>query len=154
MENILKFDEYGLLYPYQIIKTDLETVQSTFVHNSHRQKLFDNYLSFLSDLQKLEIGSFFQWIDGSYTTTKKFPKDIDIITFINIDIYKFKRSRLDNLVWQYPKIDCYFAELYPNNHRLNALNDWKINHWIDVYGSTKDDGFRPVLKKGILQLNF
>lgn len=77
-----------------------------------------------------------------------------MITFINIDVYKIKRSRLDNLVWQYSKIDGYFAELYPDNHRLSALNNWKMNHWIDVYGSTKDEGFLPVLKKGIIQLNF
>lgn len=61
---------------------------------------------------------------------------------------------MDNLVWQYSKIDGYFAELYPDNHRLSALNNWKMNHWIDVYGSTKDEGFLPVLKKGIIQLNF
>lgn len=154
MVNILNFDQNGHLSPYQVIETDLETVRTTFVTNSNRQGLFENYLSFLDDLQKLQIGSFYQWIDGSFTTQKTYPKDIDLITFINIDVYKIKRSRLDNLVWQYSKIDGYFAELYPQNHRFNALNDWKKNHWIEVYGSTKDDGIYPVLKKGIIQLNF
>ena len=154
MVDILNFDSNGHLYPYGIIETNLETVHSIFCYNQHRQKLFDDYISFIDDLKKLDIGSFYQWIDGSFTTSKAFPKDIDLITFINVDTFKFKRSRLEHLVRQYSKIDGYFAELYPKNHRLNALNDWKINHWIDVYGSTKDEGFRPVLKKGIIQINF
>ena len=154
MASILHFDEHGYLYPYQVIETDLESIRSTFVYNQHRQELFESYLSFLNDLKKLEISSFFQWIDGSFTTRKLFPKDIDLITFINIDIYKLKRSRLEDLVRQYSKIDGYFAELYPQNHRFSSLNDWKKNHWIDVYGSTKDIGTHPVLKKGIIQLNF
>jgi hypothetical protein len=154
MLNMLNFDKLGHIYPYQIIETNLEIVQTTFAINTHRQRLFEDYLSFVEDLKRLQIGSFFLWIDGSFTTQKTYPKDIDLIIFLNIDVFKFKRSRLENLVWQYSKIDGYFAELYPQNHPHSALNDWKKNHWKEVYGSTKEDGIHPVVKKGIIQLNY
>jgi hypothetical protein len=154
MVNVLNFDENGYLTPYDVIVTDIETLRSTFVFNSHREKIFDSYLLFLDNLRELDIGNFFQWVDGSFTTRKIFPKDIDIITFIDIDTFKVKKSRLYYLSGQFARIDSYFVEMYKPNNPFYTRNEWEKNHWKDIYGSTKDDGINPVFEKGITQINF
>ena len=151
MVNVLNFDEKGHLTPYANIETDLETLRSTFVFNTHREKLFENYLIFLDELHGLDLGAFFQWIDGSFTTRKTLPNDIDVVTFVNQDVVKFRKSRLDALIERnrYRSIDCkYFASL-PNDHRFYNTFKWNLDECFALYGTN-----RQGIEKGFIQLNF
>ena len=85
--NTLNFDEKGYLKPYGIIKTDLVTLQETFVFNEHRHALFQNYEHFNAELQDLTSCPLIQWVGGSFVTLKEMPKDIDTMTFIPCDIF-------------------------------------------------------------------
>lgn len=51
---------------------------SNFSKNHKRIELFDNFLKFLEILK--EVNSKFEiWVDGSFTTEKEEPEDIDIL---------------------------------------------------------------------------
>jgi hypothetical protein len=151
MVNVLNFDEKGHLMPYDIVITSFETLHSTFVFNEQRERLFENYLAFIDELHNLELGAFSQWIDGSFITRKTLPNDIDCITFVNHDVIKFRKSRLDALMerYRYKYIDCkYFASL-PTDHRLFSTFKWTLDECFELYGTN-----RQGIKKGFIQLNF
>jgi hypothetical protein len=83
---MLTFDEIGHVYPYQIIEMTLAEFEQEFVENmedrAHRKHLFFNYLRFIEDFRSAFGGSFFQWVNGSFTTTKLLPGDIDVVSFM------------------------------------------------------------------------
>jgi hypothetical protein len=151
MVNVLNFDENGHLTPYDIIETNLETLHSTFAFNPHRERLFENYLAFIDDLKRLELGAFFQWIDGSFATNKSLPNDIDCITFVNDDVIKLKKSRLDALIerYRYRQIDSKYFAFLPHDHRFYNTFKWTLDECFELYGTN-----RQSIEKGFIQLNF
>lgn len=74
----IRFDENGFIKPYVAIETDLETFQTLFAFNPHRTRLFNEYIEFLTILKNMPVGSFYQYVNGSYTTRLAFPKDISL----------------------------------------------------------------------------
>ena len=62
-----------------------------------RRRLFDEYLNYIIFLKQFELGNFFQWIDGSFVSTKSKPNDIDIVTFIDFKIHEKYFKEITNL---------------------------------------------------------
>ena len=89
---MINFDEKGHLYPYEIVETTLTEFETVFVQQmedqAHRKKIFDGYLKFIDSLKTALNIPFFQWINGSFTTHKQFPGDIDVCTFIDKEFSK------------------------------------------------------------------
>ncbi len=154
---MLQFNDMGLLMPAKAIETNIVEFRATFVFNERRETLFSTYLTFLEELKSLEISNYFQYIDGSFTTKKIFPNDIDVVSFVDFKAYKLKKTRLLALKERYKSkgIDAYFAEYYPESHPLSPTNQYQINDWVEVYGATKPIGQqRKIFKKGFLLINF
>lgn len=84
---MITFDEKGHIHPYEIIEITLEEFETAFVQQmeeaAHRKAIFDGYLNFVSDLKTALRIPFFQWLNGSFTTQKPFPGDIDVVCFID-----------------------------------------------------------------------
>jgi hypothetical protein len=154
---MLQFDDFGLLNPNEIIISNLEEFRNTFVFNQQRTALFDTYLDFLEDVKKLDLGSFFQWIDGSFVTRKPFPKDIDLVTFIDFKTHKLKNSRLQLLkeTYKHYGIDVYFESYYPDSHPFHAKYLYQTDYWFKLYSSTKPLGQQQLIRrKGLVQINY
>jgi hypothetical protein len=143
------FDENGYLKPYAPIETDMRTFQETFVFNTHRERLFNTFMDFVEQLQKLPIEHFYQWIDGSFTTKSPYPRDIDLVNFVDSDFYRKFESRLVNLSKQYKMrgLDIYWVAIFPENNFKNAITIYRTQEYLDLYGSD-----RLGRKKGIIQL--
>lgn len=112
----LVFDEKGNLKPYKAIEADLKIFESTFATNELRKDLYDKYLNYLLDLKKV-IGqetNFYQWLNGSYVSKREKPQDIDLVTFIDFQVYDKEITKNDFL--KSPKseilygLDCYFVK--------------------------------------------
>lgn len=58
------------------------------------------------------IENFYQFIDGSFTTKKTFPKDIDVVTFVESDFFSKNAVKLLDLRDNFNKIDCFFVPNY------------------------------------------
>ena len=82
----LYFDDHGNLFPYQKSKLKindcLDLFVSDFPASQTRQTLFDNLLRYRSAIFSELNQNFKQWINGSFTTQKLNPNDIDLANLI------------------------------------------------------------------------
>jgi hypothetical protein len=147
---MLKFDDYGYLTPYEPIPSTLEEIEIHLTYNIRRQTLFSALSKFIDDLKKLDVGAITMWINGSFTTTKKYPKDIDLVVFLAFDKIKSNKKDLQSLVKiNYPLIEVFYEPIYPSGHQLDINNIENQAYWQGVFGFDRK-GF----DKGIIELNF
>ena len=81
-ELMLNFDENGYIVPGEPVIVDYKTFVREFVVNDYRADIFSEYKGMLQELSELLVEGFSQWINGSFTTRKPRPNDIDVVTFI------------------------------------------------------------------------
>lgn len=158
----LNFDEKGFLMPYQGIEADLETLEYYFVDqfpdSNTRRQLFINYLRYTERFKSRITRKFTQWINGSYVSLKKNPKDIDFVVFFDYEVYEAHRDFLDPY-WcfslEQEGLDAYLIREYPPEHPFfveKTQNDQK--EWMDLYGYTRRNEEHIRFPKGFLKLIF
>ncbi|MCB0520574.1 MAG: hypothetical protein H6577_24750 [Lewinellaceae bacterium] len=150
------YNKDGYLRPYTAIESDLEAFRQAFTWNEHRQLLFDKYLAFNEELNALQPGPYYQWVDGSFVSKKELPGDVDFVTFVDFGRYKMLKSRLGHLGEIYNKwLDVSFAVNYPESHPLHNVTLILKDEYHHLYGSTRQ---HPVSKlsrpKGYLLIKF
>lgn len=162
----MEFDDYGNLFPYKLIETDLETFERIFVTNfknsDRRKMLFQNYLSYIHNFKNQVSENFYQWIDGSFVTSKLNPNDIDIVTFLSADNYEKNSSKLVDFkgdrIRKEQELDCYFVKEYPVEHKnYEIITRLDYAYWLDFFSKTKPKPNERTVKKhskGIIQINF
>jgi hypothetical protein len=100
----------------------------------------------------MPIGNFYQWIDGSFTTQKPYPRDIDLVNFVDSIFYRKFENKLATLSkdmkYNY-RLDVYFEPIFPDNHFLSASTRYNKADWKLLY--ERDRQFR---RKGFIQINF
>ena len=84
---MIDFDKRGLLAPNTIIPISLSDFKIHFVDlipSETRLLNFEKYIRYSDDLKSLlGLETLKQWINGSFATSSKNPKDIDLVTFID-----------------------------------------------------------------------
>ena len=151
------FDENGFLTPVDAIETDLSTFEQYFAQNQHRQALFAHYLQFLEKLKGMDLGSFWQWSDGSFTTRTLQPHDIDIVTFVDFEKYRrFVRAfETLQMTEKQNDLDCYFVAVYPENHRNYALFQSDSAAWFFQFHKTRRSRRTgKQFRKGFIEIKF
>jgi hypothetical protein len=99
------------------------------------------------------IHRFYQWIDGSFITNKRDPRDIDFITFLDFEIYRKNEKEISKLLnLRYDKAnatDGYFIEVFSGGHK--SFNNFQMDkiEWLHTFGTSRTNQ-----NKGIIQLNF
>jgi len=157
----MHFDDRGHLFPYKVIEITLSDFEKTFVQSlenrEHRYRLFENYLRFVNDLRKAFEAPFYHLIDGSFTTVKEFPADIDLVTFVRFEVLNKKgllaRHFLENTRTLYD-IDGYFAPICRKSHYYyeTSLND--ETYWLNLFGLSREDENGLRYQKGIIKIQF
>ena len=156
---MIQFNARGYLTPSDAIEVDFETFETFFVFNDHRKLILDEYQNFLTVLKKLDISTFSQWLNGSFTTKKPNPNDIDVVTFINFEDYERLEKVLREIRLDFrsrKKVDCYFVIKYPENHSnfLNYQAD-KLQFLHDFTHDVKRERQLDIkLPKGLISINF
>lgn len=86
------------------------------------------------------------------------PNDIDIVTFLDHEVFFRKERQLSGLIAPESKmifkVDAAFVPVFPLNHRLRHATEWDINFWKGFYGKTRPDAQKTQMQKGFIQLNF
>jgi hypothetical protein len=152
----LEFDNLGNLSPYTVIKTDWMTFEANFVHrfpqSITRKNLFGEFSDYLISLKNILGNDFFQWVDGSFVTNKLNPNDIDLVTFVDWEIYAANESKIDSLRDfrnnTDARIDGYFVPVYSENHKKHVLYQADNLQWLYQFSRSRTDR-----KKGFIQLN-
>ena len=131
--NRLSFDENGNLTPYELIELDLESINSEFVarfpNSVSRLIILNAFRDYVAELRVALDSPFDVWINGSFTTEKLNPNDIDFVVFVDTvvvgthltEIRQFRERRFGGT----SVTDGYFDEVYPvehPNHRIGLLN--------------------------------
>ena len=75
----------------------------------------------MSTFRELVTEDFLQWIDGSFVSQKQNPRDIDIVTWIDYEVYQSKKELISkhfigNAISFNFKVDNYILQNYPENH--------------------------------------
>ncbi|MBB3836707.1 hypothetical protein FHS57_000689 [Runella defluvii] len=156
----MDFDNYGHLVPYDIIDTDLAAFERIFVtdftHSSTRSGIFEAYLNYLSDLKQIIGGGFYQWIDGSFTTLKRNPNDIDLVTFIEAQTLQKHASEIGKLhstnLYRGRKIDAYTVVTYEPTHQHYDIFRMDYLDWL--YQFSRNTRIKENPKKGVIQIKF
>jgi len=87
----------------------------------HRRAIFEEYLALVEALRNLEIGPFFQWINGSCVTQKAHPRDLDVVTFVDFGNFQGKEDVLKKNFYASSTLDCYFVVSYPEGYPAYTL---------------------------------
>jgi hypothetical protein len=153
----LEFDIQGNLKPYDIIYTDWSTFKTEFVdafpRSDTRQVIFRNFSEYVEGLMPIIGTGFHQWIDGSFVTKKLNPRDIDVVTFVNADVYYNNEREIDFLrAYQRDHktgVDEYFVKEYPETHRKHVFYYSDLVQWRNEFSTS-----RARKSKGFIQLNF
>lgn len=94
----LYFDSLGNLFPYQRSEYKINDCVNLFVNNfpasQTRQILFDNLLKYRAAIFSELNQTFAQWLNGSFTTQKLNPNDIDLANLISYNDELLKAFRL------------------------------------------------------------
>lgn len=156
---MIEFDNNGNPKPLGLTDLELDDFKSVFVEKFNgsetREEIFDSYSEYITDFQNEIVKDFKNWINGSFTTTKKNPNDIDIVNLV--DHSEDLNSKTESLVKFLTQggskdnylVDSYFVPIYPKDDPRYAQTEHWINYWQTWFG--KD---RQGREKGIIQLSF
>ena len=144
---MINFDSRGYIIPNGIITVTLSEFEETFCYNNRRRLIFENYNFFIEKLKDLGLTHFYQYIDGSFITNKRYPKDIDFVTFIDFEFFHQNITKMMDFRNEW--LDCYFAPIYPKNHAFSFRNDLEHFEWQYLFGWDREDK-----QKGLIQINF
>lgn len=151
------FDIHGNLTPYEVIKMNLADLEEGFVNSFPdsitRARLFQNFSEYLFGLRQLVDESIIVWVDGSYITNKKNPRDVDFVTFIDYKKFEANEIEVDRLRLFRNNtelgLDGYFVVIYPAHHQKNVLYEADKIQWLYQFGRSRSDR-----SKGIIEINF
>lgn len=155
---MIQFDNRGFITPYDVVDTDLNEFEQTFVFNEHRATIFQEYQLFLNSIQNLGIPTFYQWLNGSFTSMKMNPNDIDVVTFVPFQDFEKHQAFFDKLFLNRysTKIDCYFVKVYPLNHPdFNVFRGDELDFLHNFTKSVKKQGRSEIkISKGFVKIKF
>lgn len=130
-----------------------------------RSEVFAGYTDYCSDVIALDI-VLKQWLDGSFTTRKIDPNDLDVISHVDAlkiginkyTIDQFKRLFIDkkqsnrrHLNTRY-KCDPFAVVVYPPDHKFYKMTANTIDYWLDCFGHDSRVSGRP--PKGLIEINY
>jgi hypothetical protein len=152
----LTFDARGHLTPYQGIESTVAEVKNALTWTSWREALFNEYLSYSTELVRIVGQPVHQWLDGSFFTRKERPRDLDLVTFVPVAAYENTQSLLSALNKRFkPELDAYFVKNYPPTHPSYFLYVLDSTEWQFQFSTSRPHraDYRKY-PKGFVQLLF
>jgi len=147
---MFQFDEWGYITPPEVHELTLEDFERTFVIDSARERLFGRLLDLVSAVKGLGATEFYLWVDGSFVTKKRVPRDIDVVCFLDYKIFKKvedQKSRLREYYKDY--LDVFIEEDFPEIHLKYPQTVRVHMDWREMFGYDRNNR-----RKGFIQLQF
>lgn len=144
------FNANGYLEP-GLHRMTIEEFEAAFVtafpHSTTRANILVGYVTHRGELASI-LDSFEQLIDGSFTTNKNDPKDVDLLVLADGDLVDGlpddQKARLNDLVsgkatqGKY-MCDAYFCPTYPEAHPLHQHSRTQRKYWMGEFGYDRCD---------------
>lgn len=159
---MLHLNSSGFLSPNTLIKSSLDELKYYFVdliQSETRTINYEKYVDYATELkQTIKIDSLTQWIDGSFVTKTKNPKDIDLVTFIDFEtrrkyekeIIKFEAKGANELYG----VDAYIVTVFPEGHKNHFYFLSDKAYWIQRFSTSRRDRNGVKQPKGFLEIIF
>jgi len=154
------FDKIGgfLLFPPQYIELsfeDLDLLIKELPFSEHRNFLWKEYQNYLSEIMQLLQTNFFQYLDGSFITQKINPNDIDVVSFIDANLWETHLQDFNKISKKYKNIDAYYIGLYASEHnRYENYTKAGLLEFEKTFGHTKLTRSNKQHKKCFIKVNF
>lgn len=147
--SVVKFDNKGNPTPPGLKEIEISTLKDTYVDNfkksNTRLKIFNSYIKFNFDLKTLiNNQNFKQYLNGSFTTTKVNPADIDIVNLINVVNLDIKiQENLNSYSTQGGcknnyLVDSYLVPVYPIDDVRYSITKYWLEYWENFFGKDRD----------------
>ena len=156
---MITFDKNGNPQPNGILKYPYQEFKITFVDNfgksKTRKKIFENYERYISDFKNEIYPKLKNWINGSFTTTKIDPNDIDIVNIVN---HSEELNKNYNLISKFLTVggsksnymvDGYFIFVYPINDPRYAITEQQFDYWSNLFGHDRENRPKALLEISI-----
>lgn len=144
------FNGHGYLDP-GLHQMTLEEFEASFVtafpHSNTRSHILVGYIRHHADLCQI-LDAFEQIIDGSFTTNKNDPNDVDLLILADGDVVDAlpheQKVRFNTLVSGKATqagyaCDAYFCPTYPETHPLYPHNRAQRKYWMGEFGFDRRD---------------
>ena len=156
----ITFDKHGLISQKEIIEVSLEDLERVFVNEQvekeHRARLFEQYLTYTKEIEQKIGAILFQFVNGSFTTLKEQPNDIDVVSFVDYRVYQQKTEMVERLAEKWANvsgIDGYVvARSYPG-HPHFIYTQLTYEYWLELFSQTKPNEDGVFFRKGLIKLN-
>lgn len=145
------FDEIGNIYPRDLIPIDISLFHERFVENfpesQTRPVIFGGYSRYLKDFSTAIIPSWVQWLNGSFTTAKVNPKDIDLVNFVPANL---ATQNVCPFLTNYGSketysVDGYLVPIYSeDDERFTVTKDW-LEYWSKHFGHDRENNQKGIL---------
>ncbi len=157
---MLHFTTKGYLTPTGNILSDLDEFRQEFVINiptQIRKDTFDKYIIYSNALMAACGGiHILQWINGSFTTKKQEPADIDLVSFIDHKIIDINEKLFKDFVYPNSEIlygvDAYIVKMYSSNERSYIVFQADRAYWMGQFGKTRLNRLGNRYPKGFLEI--
>ncbi len=159
---MLQLNSKGYLSPPKAIPTDLATMRKVFVEDigsANRAELFENLLLFCREFcRAFGLPSLKIWVNGSFTSTKPEPGDLDLLVFVDHDWFEANEASVKKQFNRdaYAKtfrLDLYFLVVFPENHPKRAFSISDEAYWMQQFTQTRPNRRGIKEQKGFLELN-
>jgi hypothetical protein len=157
--RMITFDRNGNPQPLGCIPQHFNVLKPTFVdaitESTTRRVIFTNYERYIGDFSTEVAHNFKQWINGSFTTTKVDPNDIDLVNHVYYtDDMNLKADTIIKYLTQGGSkdtylVDGYFIPVYDKNDPRYSVTEHWTNYWFEHFGKDRKGN-----KKGIIEITF
>jgi len=157
---IPEFDDNGNLPPVGLIRPTIQEFEARFVIGAQvkdiRREIFNGYKKYCDQVRSFAVAST-QWVDGSYTTEKPDPKDIDLVIHFDgmklnqdEDLQKHCEKLIDkNEMKLVYKCHPQFVLVYPKDEPdLYSYYIQRYNYWLKWFSRDRDGNI-----KGLIEFN-
>ncbi len=159
---MLQFDSKGYLTPDHLLVCTLPEFRAVFVEgmpDEIRALIFENFVQFCRELlDNLGLPEIKIWANGSFTTRKRNPGDLDLVVFLDVGVSERHRDILrrlyqNDILQKEKRLDVYFVEVHPENHSKYGLMRSDMAYWMDKFIRTRPDRRGVIWKKGLIEMN-
>ncbi|MGI5064269.1 hypothetical protein E4N95_12465 [Treponema denticola] len=154
----IEFDTYGNPKPYEFINMTIDDIEYNFLtlfeNSLTRKNIFIGYKKYCDDCILCLGKEIQQWINGSFTTQKENPNDIDIVTLLSFDCDEkicYNNDCIKGLFSPYISKNRYMVDGYlllicnDKNSKMYKYCLKKYQYWLNWWGHDRNGN-----KKGIV----
>ena len=156
----INYTDRGYLYPPDRQNLSIDDLQKHFVDDfpdsTTRKDLFEGYIKYNQAFRKEVTPEMTQWIGGSFTTKKRNPKDIDVVTIIPYEVFEEKKALIEDKFRKISKqkygVDAYIVSAYPEDHEKHGLTQGILVYWDNQFSKTRKNRAGKRFKRGYIQI--